>query len=362
VLTRDVVRRLRRAADPTEVGRIFAEVTRRSIGWGSCAFTVAERGVRTEVHAVVASEQWAPGSIDFPEVLRAMDRDLGGLTALLAAHPHTFHSDQVCPPSVLRGTELWERFWRGMQIDQQVCGTLSFQGEPAGYCVVTRAARDPAFTADDMRRLEALRREAERAISATMVLGASDAESTLAILTSTYPTPAFLFDASGSLQWMSDEGMLRLGVAALRVGGGRLIRGNQGLDALSAAAVRFAENAPGDLGASLGASGLVRPGERVVARHFQQGPRALVLLAISPPDGGPRPTQAGALTPGLIPGLSATESVVARLAAEGFSVLNMAVRLGVAETTVRTHLRRTYAKLGVHSRAELSFRLFHPPN
>jgi hypothetical protein len=59
VLTRDVVRRLRRAADPTEVGRIFAEVTRRSIGWGSCAFTVAERGVRTEVHAVLASEEWA---------------------------------------------------------------------------------------------------------------------------------------------------------------------------------------------------------------------------------------------------------------------------------------------------------------
>jgi DNA-binding CsgD family transcriptional regulator len=194
-----------------------------------------------------------------------------------------------------------------------------------------------------------------------MVLGAGDAESTLAILTSTYPIPAFLFDASGALEWMSDEGMLRLGLAALRVGGGRLIRGNQGLDALSAAAVRHAEDAAGDPSASLRASGLVRPGEQVVARHFEQGQRTLVLLAISPPGTAPPPAEPGVLTPGLIPGLSATESVVARLAAEGFTVLNMAVRLGVAETTVRTHLRRAYAKLGVHSRAELAFRLFQPP-
>jgi DNA-binding NarL/FixJ family response regulator len=48
------------------------------------------------------------------------------------------------------------------------------------------------------------------------------------------------------------------------------------------------------------------------------------------------------------------ESQVARLAAEGFTILNIASRLGIREATVRTHLRRVYVKLGVHGRAELA--------
>lgn len=48
---------------------------------------------------------------------------------------------------------------------------------------------------------------------------------------------------------------------------------------------------------------------------------------------------------------------MALLAVEGFSVLNVAARLGLTESTVRTYVKRLYQKLGVRSRAELACRV-----
>jgi DNA-binding CsgD family transcriptional regulator len=69
--------------------------------------------------------------------------------------------------------------------------------------------------------------------------------------------------------------------------------------------------------------------------------------------GGRRPAADGALTP--------TELAVARLAGEGLPNKTIARRLNVSIGTVETHLTRTYAKLGVQSRAQLGARLQEPP-
>jgi DNA-binding CsgD family transcriptional regulator len=55
--------------------------------------------------------------------------------------------------------------------------------------------------------------------------------------------------------------------------------------------------------------------------------------------------------------LSLREQEVARLAAHGYSNLNIARRLGLAEPTVSAHLQHVYRKLGIHSRVALA-RLF----
>ena len=55
--------------------------------------------------------------------------------------------------------------------------------------------------------------------------------------------------------------------------------------------------------------------------------------------------------------LSAREREVAALAVQGFTVVNIASRLGVADSTVKTHLRRLYRKLAVSNRTQLAVRL-----
>jgi DNA-binding CsgD family transcriptional regulator len=52
-------------------------------------------------------------------------------------------------------------------------------------------------------------------------------------------------------------------------------------------------------------------------------------------------------------GLTATEEQIARLAATGLTNLQIADRAFVSPKTVEANLSRVYAKLGVHSRAQL---------
>ena len=53
-------------------------------------------------------------------------------------------------------------------------------------------------------------------------------------------------------------------------------------------------------------------------------------------------------------GLTAREAEVAGLVADGLSNAGIAVALGMSEATVKAHLTRVYAKLGVRSRTELA--------
>lgn len=52
-------------------------------------------------------------------------------------------------------------------------------------------------------------------------------------------------------------------------------------------------------------------------------------------------------------GLSAREAEVMELAARGNSAPAIAARLFISENTVRTHIKRIYAKLGIHKKQEL---------
>ena len=172
----------------------------------------------------------------------------------------------------------------------------------------------------------------------------------LEALARTLPFPAYLLEAGGHLRWMSDVGRERLGLAA---GGGDAATAAEDplLRALASAVEAVASRGPAGARAALRGSGLFHRGEQVVARRFTEGGQALVLLAFTPvptmpaKTSDPHPSAAS---------LSPAERKVALLASEGFSVTNMAARLGVGETTVRTHLRRLYRKLGVHSRAQLA--------
>ncbi|MSQ65767.1 MAG: LuxR family transcriptional regulator [Limnohabitans sp.] len=55
--------------------------------------------------------------------------------------------------------------------------------------------------------------------------------------------------------------------------------------------------------------------------------------------------------------LSSRENEIAGLAAAGFSDKQIAKKLGIAFTTVRTHLSHAFRKLGVDNRVQLVERL-----
>lgn len=59
-------------------------------------------------------------------------------------------------------------------------------------------------------------------------------------------------------------------------------------------------------------------------------------------------------------GLSRREREIARLLVAGYSGINVAAIIGLSENTVRTYVRRLYAKLGVANRADLVRKLVAP--
>jgi DNA-binding CsgD family transcriptional regulator len=61
-----------------------------------------------------------------------------------------------------------------------------------------------------------------------------------------------------------------------------------------------------------------------------------------------------------IEGLSKREREIARLLVAGYSGVNVAAISGLSENTVRTYVRRLYAKLGVNNRADLVRKLVLP--
>jgi DNA-binding CsgD family transcriptional regulator len=66
--------------------------------------------------------------------------------------------------------------------------------------------------------------------------------------------------------------------------------------------------------------------------------------------------------PDALEGLSRREREVARLLVAGYSGVNVAAISGLSEHTVKTYVRRLYAKLGVTRRAELVRKLVAPPS
>lgn len=60
----------------------------------------------------------------------------------------------------------------------------------------------------------------------------------------------------------------------------------------------------------------------------------------------------GTSHPGLPEALSRRESQVLDLVARGFTYPEIAAQMGVAVSTVQTHVRNIYGKLGVHSKTE----------
>jgi DNA-binding CsgD family transcriptional regulator len=354
---REVAERLSRAADVADLGNILGDACERAVPFGIFNYAVFGPGVSEKPCMVLRSEQFPIdwGLPRFPPMLLAIERDLGGIAAVLGVR-RAFDAYVRFPVETIKDTEVLNEHWRPVGSDQQLAAPIWHGGSPVGYFAVSRTRREIRFMEDDLRVIDELRVLAERGLGGVAALGTDGLSATIDVLSRAFPYPAFLFDFAGRLQWMSDEGAVRLGVAAAKLGGARLIRGNASLEALARHAAAIAGNPATDADGGLRRAGVLKGSERLAVRCFGENGASLVLLAFTPALAG-LAGEAGGRAVVSLPRMGAAESRVARLAAEGYTVLNIATQLGVTEATVRTHLRRVYVKLGVHGRAELTFAL-----
>lgn len=162
------------------------------------------------------------------------------------------------------------------------------------------------------------------------------------------PIRAFVFVAGGRLAWPSRQALK----APVRPPGGpnqELAAEIRELRRIARAALARSPELP-RLRARFERTRLGPTARLAVERVAEPGSPPCAVLAIvergaAQPDGLARAP------------LAPREAEVAALAAQGCSILNIALRQHVSENTVRTQLKRVYRKLGVASRAELALRL-----
>lgn len=355
----EVAERLASARDARDVGNVVGDLLQRGLPFGTYGFIVFSPSPAEQPSVVIRSSEFPTDWLAkrFPEILAAMERDLvGGIEAGLRV-PRAYDGYVKYPLPTLEHTELLVDHWRPIRCDQQLVAPLWHQSAPIGYFAVVRSRKERRFMPTDLRFVEDLRVHAERSLDAITCLTSGELTQTLDVLSQSFPYPAFLFDTRGRLRWMSDEAAVRLGIVAARIGGRRLIHNNSALEALSACAAAIARDPSATREPALRDAGILRAGERLVVRRFAEHGTPLSLLALTPAMASLPCDPSAKRGSASLPGLGVVESKVARLAAEGYTVLNIAAQLAVSEATVRTHLHRIYVKLGVHGRAELAYAL-----
>ena len=352
---RDTAERLATATDTTVVAEAIADHAARTIGYGSFSFVPFLPGLVDPAASFVRSSEFPPTLVrrSISDMLVTAERELGGLAALASSGPGSFDLADRFPPSRVETTSVFQDYWRPLKLERQLVTLMGPGAEPLGYFCIARSARERAFKRSHLRVAEDLRAAAERSLAAIRCVGSADLAWTLDALARAFPSPAFLFDVNGRLRWLSDDGALRLSIESARVGSSRLMRGNALLVKLAGLVTGLVRSGTPPEERLLHADGVLRQGERITISRFERSEGPLLLVAFESPAAAlishrAAPAQAR------IPKLGVVESQVARLAAEGYAVLNIASRLTISESTVRTHLRRVYIKCGVHNRAELA--------
>jgi len=263
---------------------------------------------------------------------------------------------RLSPPEALQRTRFYTEFARPCRIGRQVLGFCLHQGRIRGFLCVARSTRAPPFTDREVARVETVRVEVERALARLQPAAEplDGPTGLLAALEQGLPLPCALFDDRGSLRWASRAAAACLEGEAVRLGAARIVwDGTPRFSAWRRAAL--AALAPAAAAPTLHA---VRAGPQPAAvrcLELETGDRLALVIEEHAEDARRSDQRAAELRRR---GLTAREADVAELAAHGYSVLNLSLRLGVAESTIRSHLKQVYRKLRVSSRAELAARLF----
>jgi len=353
-----------RESQTTDVtGHAVAEAVGRQIGFSSlCLLRITGAVVSpSDRFALGARESSEKFSSSMGRVFSLIERELLPFAKFFGSK--SFDIAERFDPAVVRRSEVFNTFWRPLGVERQLVGPMGPPEAPRGFLCAARTARESPFTAGDLRAFEQIRTEVDGEFLAARHLGSQDLEATLAALAGATPDPWLLFDAKGTLLWLTEEARQRLAADSTRIGASIALRHCDGLAHLQARVrleARGRSLAPGEVPVWPGKA----PGERLVIRRYDQSGRSFFLIGI---EGrafleGEQATdpRAGARTVGLarIHGLTPRQAEVLTHLATGKTNKAIATILGCAEGTVELHVTALLAKFECSGRTELVARFW----
>jgi DNA-binding CsgD family transcriptional regulator len=349
------------ATTVSEIGRLAMDAAQRSIGYSSGQFAPLANDPRAADGAVY---RCSVGPVEahlqrFIEIFPDMERELLSLSALFALDNRSCNLQHLLSERAYRNTRVYNEYMRPFRVEREIVAALGTPRQPLGFIASSRSAAEPGFSDGEQRTLESIRDCTERAIQGLQATryATGDLQRILSAIEHGLPMASLLFDDQGHLLWLSQEAVLRLGLISGSIGSTRIVSRNSQLDALRSIAAWTARDPARALACrQRWPTDLLAPGEDLIVRVISHPCEPVyILLSIVTQQTAPSERTSLQTLRGL--GLAAREAEVAQLAAQGYSVTDMAARLNIKQSTVQSHLRHIYHKLSVSSRVELTWKL-----
>ena len=297
----------------------------------------------------------------FNSIVPILEKETVSLLDVLKSQTRSCNLERLMPQSELEKTISYNEYMRPFHAERELLAAMGTEKNMLGFISVSRSIKENSFSEDEFSYLVKVRNRAENKLESVILYqpDISDIQLILDALEAALPISTFLFDDKGNLVWLSQEGLLRLQTRlCTSLFGSNFVSDPQGMLAwLRSVAKSAVCNPKKTLDGSLCLNySFLDHRERLCTRVVNKPDQPnLVLISIvtdaRPANQKVEPQRLRRL------GLSPKEAEVAALASEGYSVLNIAYRLNIKESTVQTHLKRIYAKLGICNRAELVQRI-----
>jgi DNA-binding CsgD family transcriptional regulator len=361
------VQRFSRATTPREVGLVLSSEAEKNIGISGYNFFALnpDEALTDNTENIV---YWNSGDTSFSyaqflEVLPVTQKEFLDFEGLMKV-PKAHVVDESFDRSYIENTFSYNALWRKLHIERQVALVFGTEERCLGFSCLTRARNERAFSAESFRFILSLRALAEQALETISRLNRPSPQSKtsqdiLHTLSTGLPDPVMLFDQKGVLLWANEEAKLWLGLHQWRFGPLMTFHStSRKLTALKSLSrqlgrdptFRFTEK-------KLQTLGIIAETEKLIWRLVPEtlGEADRLLFCVSPRTEPQKKALAASSLKKF--GLTPRESEVAALAAQGFSMINIAYRLNIAKNTVHSHMKRVYRKLDVCTRAGLTHKL-----
>jgi DNA-binding CsgD family transcriptional regulator len=211
---------LESARTTSALGQAVLDALDQSVGLSAFSFVRVSGPVVSATDLFVRNARVPPARTRelLLEALPLVERELEPFARLFGPRRRrAFDVREAFPAEVVRRSELFDRIWRPLAVEQQLLGPLGGDA-PIGFVCAARSRRERAFSARELARFEEVRATLERTLLGRGALEHDGLDDTLALLSHVTPAAVVLLDDAGKLLWLSEAARSRLALDAAVIG------------------------------------------------------------------------------------------------------------------------------------------------